>query len=89
MLVNTIVALKYVVDTLESFNTPDLDEVFITSTTASPEQILKVKKMLIERGFKNIHITNAGATITSHCGENCLGILYLNDGDANGQYQGL
>lgn len=80
---------KYVVDTLESFNTPDLDEVFITSTTASPEQILTVKKMLIERGFKNIHITNAGATITSHCGENCLGILYLNDGDANGQYQGL
>lgn len=81
--------VKYVTDTLESFNTPDLEEIFITSTTATPEQILTVKQMLIERGFKNIHITNAGATITSHCGENCLGILYLNDGDANGEYQEL
>lgn len=80
--------VKYVNDTLESFNTPDLEEVFITSTTATPEQILTVKKMLIERGFKNIHITNAGATITSHCGENCLGILYLNDGNEKGQYLG-
>ena len=81
--------VKYVNDTLESFNTPDLEEVFITSTTATPQQILTVKKMLIERGFKNIHITNAGATITSHCGENCLGILYLNDGNENGIYKGL
>ena len=80
--------VKYVNDTLESFNTPDLEEVFITSTTATPEQILTVKKMLIERGFKNIHITNAGATITSHCGENCLGILYLNDGNEDGKYLG-
>ena len=78
--------VKYVNDTLETFNTPDLEEVFITYTTATPEEVLTVKKMLVDRGFKNIHITTAGATITSHCGENCLGILYLNDGNELGVY---
>lgn len=72
--------VSYVNDTLNTFNTPDTSEVFITSTTATPEQIESVKQILIEHGFKNIMVTNAGGTITSHCGENCLGILYLNDG---------
>ena len=78
--------LKYVDDTLKEFSTPDLSEVFITSTTATPEQIASVEEKLKERGFKNIHVTFAGATITSHCGENCLGILYINDGNENGEY---
>lgn len=78
--------VKYVEDTLKEFNTPDLSEVFITSTTATPEQIESVTKLLKERGFKNIHVTFAGATITSHCGENTLGILYINDGNENGEY---
>ena len=72
--------LNYVNDTLATFNTPDLEQVFITSTTASEEQIESVKEVLKAHGFKNITVTNAGGTITSHCGENCLGILYLNDG---------
>ena len=71
---------NYVRDVLEEFDTPDLSTVFITYTTASEEIINNVKTMLEDRGFKNIYITRAGATITSHCGEDCLGILYLNDG---------
>ena len=31
-------------------------------------------------GFENIYETTAGGTITSHCGEHVLGILYINDG---------
>ena len=77
---------KYVDDTLSAFSTPDLEEVFITSTTATTEQLEMVKEKLIKRGFKNIHITNANATVTSHCGENCLGILYINDGNREGIY---
>ena len=73
--------VSYVNDTLATFNNPDLEQVFITSTTASEEQIESVKAILKEHGFKNIFVTNAGGTITSHCGENCLGILYINDGD--------
>lgn len=74
--------VNYVNDTLESFNNPDLEEIFITHTTASEEQIESVKTILKEHGFKNIIVTCAGGTITSHCGENCLGILYINDGGA-------
>ena len=72
--------ISYVNDTLEQFNNPDLEEVFITYTTANPDTVAKVKEILSERGFKNIHETNANATITSHCGENTIGILYINDG---------
>ncbi len=71
--------IKYVEETLKEFNTPDLEEVFITYTTAEPELVEKIRQILISKGFKNIHETHAGATITSHCGENCLGILYIND----------
>ncbi len=73
--------ISYVNDTLQTFNNPDLSEVFITSTTASEEQVESVKAILSEHGFKHIVATNAGGTITSHCGENCLGILFINDGE--------
>lgn len=72
---------KYCEDVLSEFNTPDLSTVFITYTTASDEVVDSVKKLLQNRGFKNIYVTTAGGTITSHCGENCLGILYINDGN--------
>lgn len=72
------VITNYCKDTLNEFNTPDLDTAFVTYTTASPEMIEIAKKALKERGFKNIYETRAGATITSHCGENTLGILYIN-----------
>jgi DegV family protein with EDD domain len=75
------VVFKYVEATLEEFNNPDLEEVFITYTTANLDVISEIKNILVARGFKNIHITTAGATISSHCGEHCLGILYMNDGD--------
>ena len=75
--------VNYVNDTLASFDNPDLEEVFITSTTATEEQVDAVRKILEEHGFKHIMVTNAGGTITSHCGENCLGILYINDGGTN------
>ena len=42
---------------------------------------LNLINALKERGFKRIEITTAGATISSHCGPRCLGILYLNDGE--------
>lgn len=71
---------NYVNDTLKTFDNPDLSEIFITSTTATPEQNEMVREILADHGFKHIMTTNAGATITSHCGENTLGILFINDG---------
>ena len=73
--------LRYVLDTLDRFNNPDKELVFITYSTAKTETIEAIKTILKERGFRNIYTTRAGCTISSHCGDGCLGILYINDGD--------
>ena len=75
------VVAKYCQETLAQFNTPDLDKVFITYTTATPEMVAEARKAVEEAGFKNIFETRAGCTIASHCGGNTLGILYFNDGE--------
>ena len=72
---------NYCKDVLEEFSKPDLTRAFVTYTTASEDIIEKAKEHLKEKGFKEILITRAGGTITSHCGEDCLGILYINDGE--------
>lgn len=74
------VIANYCADTLEEFNTPDKKVAFLTYTTATEGMIEEARKALKEKGFENIYETTAGATITSHCGEHTLGILYLNDG---------
>ena len=73
--------LRYVLDTLDRFNNPDKELVFITYSTAKVETVEAIKTILKERGFRNIYATRAGCTISSHCGDGCLGILYINDGD--------
>lgn len=72
---------KYCRDILSEFDTPDLDKVFITYTTATPEMEDAARQVVTEAGFKNIYQTNAGGTIASHCGAHTIGILYFNDGD--------
>ena len=75
------VVSKYCKETVAEFNTPDLDKVFITYTTATEGMIERAEKALNEAGFKNIYKTRAGGTIASHCGGNTIGILYFNDGN--------
>ena len=75
------VIADYTKDTLAEFNNPDKSVAFVTYTTATPEMISVAKQALIDAGFETIYETTAGGTITSHCGEHVLGILYINDGD--------
>lgn len=74
------VIAKYCSDVLEEFNTPDLDKAFVTYSSATPEMVEAAKNALVDAGFKNIHETYAGCTVSSHCGPNTLGIIYFNDG---------
>jgi DegV family protein with EDD domain len=74
------VVMSYVNDTLEAFANPDLEQVFITYSTAPEEVLSAVKERLEKAGFKRIDFTTAGGTISCHCGPHCLGILYMNDG---------
>lgn len=74
------VIATYSKDILTEFNTPDKKRVFITYSTATPEMIEQARKAVAEIGFEEVYETTAGSTITSHCGDNTLGILYINDG---------
>lgn len=71
---------KYSNDVFNEFNTPDLERVFITYTTATPEMLSVARNACERAGFKNIYETHTGCTVASHCGANTLGILYFNDG---------
>lgn len=71
---------KYCEETLAEFNTPDKKIAFVTHTSATPEMVARAKTALENAGFETIYDTVAGGTITSHCGEHVLGILYFNDG---------
>lgn len=74
---------KYVRDTFEEFNNPDLSIAFVAYTTASPEIIENTVRLVKERGFENVYVIRAGATVVSHCGEDCVGVYYINDGGEN------
>ena len=69
---------KYCKDVISENQNPDTKYGFVTYTTASEEMINIAKSALQSAGFETIYETTAGATITSHCGENTLGILFLN-----------
>ena len=69
---------KYCKDVLADNPNPDKKYAFVTYTTASEEMVNIAKSALVKTGFETIYETTAGATITSHCGEDTLGILFLN-----------
>ena len=65
---------------LSKYNNPDKAVIFITHSHATDEMINSAKDIVYELGFKKVYVTTAGCTISSHCGKNTLGILYINDG---------
>lgn len=76
---------SYCKDILQKFNNPDNTRCFITYSSIE-EDVLNVVKQTVEENsnFKEILITQAGATITSHCGANTIGVLFINDGGEYG-----
>ena len=69
---------KYIDDLLDNNPNPILEHVFITHSSPMPEAEKILTEKLENRGFKYIHNTLAGGTISSHCGPNCIGVLFLN-----------
>lgn len=51
--------------------------VFITHTGCDADAEYLATEMRKMTSIQNLHITNAGATIASHCGPNTFGILFL------------
>ncbi len=69
---------QYVRDKLEGREDIDPERVFITHSGISDERIAAVRQLVEQYGhFQQIHITRAGCTISSHCGPNTLGVLFM------------
>ncbi len=74
------VCKKYVADTLAEFNKANKGLVFITHASATPDIVGAVREELLSKIQPDrLEETVAGATVTSHCGENTIGIIYYND----------
>lgn len=72
---------KYCRATLEKYNHPNKSVIFITHSVADKELVDAAKAVVSEYGFENVYETTAGCTVSSHCGKNTLGILYINDAE--------
>ena len=69
---------QYVAERIGDGSDVRADKVFVTHAGCEPEIIEscvnKVKELIPEA---NVMITRAGCTISSHCGRNTLGVLFI------------
>ena len=73
-----IVIKKYIEDMLKKHNKFQREICFITHTCQDEGLVNEIVEFVENmRLFKNVRQSKAGATISCHCGENTLGILYL------------
>ena len=72
-------ALAYVNDQLANRSDLDYSRIFITHTAEFPDDVFQaVKEAVIAAGpWEEILETSAGCTISSHCGPNCIGVLFF------------
>ncbi len=73
------VMLNYVEERLRGRDDIDKSRIFITHTKCSEEDVEAVRHKILEicPDFKEILETTAGCTVTTHCGPNTLGILFI------------
>lgn len=69
---------KYIKERLADVDTLDLRRIFITHSGMPQEKVDRVQTWVNECApFAEVLQTTAGCTISSHCGPNCLGILFF------------
>ncbi len=69
---------QYVYDRLKDRDDVRTDRIFITHSGISEERIELVRQAVVEcLPFSEVLVTRAGCTISSHCGPNTLGILFM------------
>ncbi len=74
------VLVHYVEDTLARYSDILCDDLFITHSGIDESLIELVRKTVLEHlPIERIHITRASCTISSHCGPNTLGILFVTE----------
>ena len=69
---------KYIQDRLGDASGIVPDHVFVTHAGCDEEIVTRcVEQVKAIAPFREIHVTRAGCTVSSHCGRNTLGVLFL------------
>lgn len=69
---------EYVEDRLQNVDDIDTARVFVTHAGCDPELMETVVNKVKEKGiFKEVFFTRAGCTVSSHCGANTMGVLFI------------
>ena len=69
---------EYVRGELEGRDDIRLDKIFVTHSPMDADKAEKVVELVKSlHPFENVYVTQAGCTITAHCGPGCLGVLYM------------
>ena len=69
---------NYVKDRLANRDDLDSDTLFVTRTPVTDECLKAVEDAVAAYNiFENTYWTEAGCTVSCHCGPNCLGILFI------------
>lgn len=72
------VQLQYIETRLVNAKNINLDRVFICHSGIPTIQLDAVRKVIEKnRVFKEVFLTRAGCTISTHCGPNCLGLSFM------------
>lgn len=70
--------VSYVKDRLTNRDDIDRTTLFITHTTVAPETLRAVRETIESSGaFEHIYETDAGCTVSCHCGPGTLGVLFV------------
>lgn len=69
---------EYVDERLQNVDDIDTSRVFVTHAGCDPEIVNAVVEQVKAKGiFKEVLLTRAGCTVSSHCGANTLGVLFI------------
>lgn len=72
----------YIAERLDNIEDIDLDRVFITHAGCDSEIVDAVVEQVKKTApFKEVFLTRAGCTISSHCGKDTLGVLFIRKTD--------
>lgn len=69
---------EYVDERLQNVDDIDSSRVFVTHAGCDPELMEAVVNKVKDKGiFKEVFFTRAGCTVSSHCGANTMGVLFI------------
>ena len=72
------VLAEYVDERLQNLDDIDTSRVFVTHAGCDLEIVESVLQQVKDTGlFKEVFLTRAGCTVSSHCGANTLGVLFI------------